>query len=71
MALVVYDDTSLQFSSASPRIRPDILKPNDIIVARCYMRLRANPDRGAAKFYLSVDEIRLVHVAADSSTTIV
>ncbi|KAJ3018852.1 hypothetical protein PYCCODRAFT_1470395 [Trametes coccinea BRFM310] len=65
LAVDVFDDTTWTGTFDSPRLPPDFLNPNDLIVTTCHLNLRANPDHGEAAFYLVVTEIRIVHVARD------
>ncbi|KAI0349059.1 hypothetical protein OH77DRAFT_1594437 [Trametes cingulata] len=62
--LQVYDNTSMQFDN-SRTIPAHVLQSNDLVVTECYLNLQANPDRGAAAFYLVVQEIHLIHASLD------
>ncbi len=42
-----------------------LLQKNDLVVATCTFHLQANPDVGAARFYLCAHEIQLVYVSTD------
>ncbi|KAI0359245.1 hypothetical protein OH77DRAFT_1434536 [Trametes cingulata] len=64
--VTVYDDTALAFNDSSPVISGHLLKRHDLVVARCYMNLRANPALPQPpSYFFAVDEIRLVHIAPD------